>query len=135
MASATADMAEIARRLAASGLVDFLSIIGGGAHTYELQAAAVPNMSYTTGVFLPLAAAIKQAVPGHADLPREPHRRSRSTPTAPWPAGQVDVVGMTRALIADPDLPAKRARDDSTTSARAWERTRAVSIGSTRASL
>src|SRR6516165_1631899 len=28
-----ADMAEIARRLAASGLVDFLSIIGGGAHT------------------------------------------------------------------------------------------------------
>src|SRR2546429_8819419 len=59
-----ADMAEIARRLAASGLVDFLSIIGGGAHTYELQAAAVPNMSYATGVFVPLAAAIKQAAPG-----------------------------------------------------------------------
>src|SRR5205823_5027224 len=37
------DMAEIAQRLAASGLVDFLSIIGGGAHTYALQAAAVPN--------------------------------------------------------------------------------------------
>src|SRR5882672_4665279 len=54
-----ADMAEIARRLATSGLVDFLSIIGGGAHTYELQAAAVPNMSYSTGVFVPLAAAIK----------------------------------------------------------------------------
>src|SRR4030081_571744 len=46
-----ADMAEIARRLAVSGLIDFLSIIGGGAHTYELQAAAVPNMSYATGVY------------------------------------------------------------------------------------
>src|SRR2546430_3281425 len=59
-----ADMAEIARRLAVSGLIDFLSIIGGGAHTYELQAAAVPNMSYATGVFVPLATAIKRAAPG-----------------------------------------------------------------------
>ncbi|HZS32720.1 MAG TPA: N-methylproline demethylase, partial [Methylomirabilota bacterium] len=40
------DMAEIARRLAASGLIDFLSIIGGGAHTFQLQAGAVPNMSF-----------------------------------------------------------------------------------------
>jgi N,N-dimethylglycine/sarcosine dehydrogenase len=104
-----ADMAEIARRLATSGLVDFLSIIGGGAHTYELQAAAVPNMSYTTGVFLPLAAAIKQAVPGvpifHASRIVDPVHADRTVA-----AGQIDVVGMTRALIADPDLP-KKARD------------------------
>src|SRR6266446_4576301 len=53
------DMAAIARRLAESGLVDFLSIIGGGAHTYALQAAVVPNMSFATGVFVPLAATIK----------------------------------------------------------------------------
>src|SRR2546430_14784920 len=57
------DMAEIARRLAASGLMDFLSIIGGGAHTYALQAAAVPNMSFPTAVYVPLAAAIKKAAP------------------------------------------------------------------------
>ena len=104
-----ADMAEIARRLATSGLVDFLSIIGGGAHTYELQAAAVPNMSYTTGVFLPLAAAIKQAVPGvpifHASRIVDPVHADHTVA-----AGQIDVVGMTRALIADPDLP-KKARD------------------------
>jgi mycofactocin system FadH/OYE family oxidoreductase 2 len=101
-----ADMAEIARRLATSGLVDFLSIIGGGAHTYELQAAAVPNMSYTTGVFVPLAAAIKQAVPGvpifHASRIVDPVHADRTVA-----AGQIDVVGMTRALIADPDLPRK----------------------------
>jgi dimethylglycine catabolism A len=101
-----ADMAEIARRLATSGLVDFLSIIGGGAHTYELQAAAVPNMSYTTGVFVPLAAAIKQAAPGvpifHASRIVDPVHADRAVA-----AGQIDVVGMTRALIADPDLPRK----------------------------
>ena len=99
-------MAEIARRLAASGLVDFLSIIGGGAHTYELQAAAVPNMSYATGVFVPLAAAIKQAAPGvaifHASRIVDPVHADRVVA-----AGEVDVVGMTRALIADPELPRK----------------------------
>jgi 2,4-dienoyl-CoA reductase-like NADH-dependent reductase (Old Yellow Enzyme family) len=58
-----ADMADIARRLGAAGLIDFLSVIGGGAHTYALQAAAVPNMSYATGVYVPLAAAIKQTAP------------------------------------------------------------------------
>jgi thioredoxin reductase len=99
-------MAEIARRLAASGLVDFLSIIGGGAHTYELQAAAVPNMSYATGVFVPLAAAIKQAAPEipilHASRIVDPVHADHLVA-----AGQIDVVGMTRALIADPDLPRK----------------------------
>jgi len=101
-----ADMAEIASRLAASGLVDFLSIIGGGAHTYELQAAAVPNMSYTTGVYVPMAAAIKRAAPGmpilHASRIVDPVHADRLVA-----AGQIDVVGMTRALIADPDLPRK----------------------------
>src|SRR4029450_8116022 len=56
-----ADMAEIARRLAASGLVDFLSIIGGGAHTVPLQALAVPNMFHPRGGFLPLVAGLQAA--------------------------------------------------------------------------
>jgi dimethylglycine catabolism A len=101
-----ADMATIARRLAASGFVDFLSIIGGGAHTYSLQAAAVPNMSYAPAVFLPLAAAIKVAAPGLAVL----HASRIVDPVqadAIAAGGQVDVVGMTRALIADPELPRK----------------------------
>ena len=101
-----ADMADIARRLSAAGLVDFLSIIGGGAHTYELQAAAVPNMSYATGVYVPLAAAIKQTAPSmpifHASRIVDPVHADSIVA-----AGHVDVVGMTRALIADPDLPRK----------------------------
>ena len=100
------DMAAIARALAASGLVDFLSIIGGGAHSYALQAAAVPNMSFAPGVYIPLAAAIKAAAPGmpilHASRIVDPAHADRLVA-----AGQIDVVGMTRALIADPDLPRK----------------------------
>src|SRR5262249_29501553 len=92
--------------LATSGLVDFLSVIGGGAHTYTLQAAAIPNMSFAPAVFVPLAAAIKSAAPGlpilHASRIVDPPHADR-----PAAAGQIDVVGMTRALIADPDLPRK----------------------------
>jgi mycofactocin system FadH/OYE family oxidoreductase 2 len=101
-----ADMAEIARRLAASGLVDFLSIIGGAAHTLPLQALAVPNMASPHGVFVPLAAAIKAAVPGmpvfHAGRIVDPVHADQILAD-----GSIDLVGMTRALIADPDLPRK----------------------------
>jgi mycofactocin system FadH/OYE family oxidoreductase 2 len=101
-----ADMAEIARRLADSGLVDFLSIVGGAAHTLAHQAAVVPNASYPVGVYVPLAAAIKAAVPGmpilHAGRIVDPVHADRILAD-----GAVDLVGMTRALIADPDLPRK----------------------------
>lgn len=100
------DMAEIARRLAASGLADYLSVIGGGAHTYQLQAGAVPNMSFPNGVYVPLAAAIKAAVPDlpvfHATRIVDPVHADRLIAE-----GAVDVVGMTRALIADPEMPRK----------------------------
>ena len=100
------DMAEIAHRLAASGLVDFLSIIGGAAHTFALQAGAVPNMSLPNAVYVPLAAAIKAAVPEipifHATRIVDPVHADQILAD-----GSVDVVGMTRALIADPDLPRK----------------------------
>jgi dimethylglycine catabolism A len=102
------DMAEIARRLAASGLVDFLSVVGGAAHTAAHQAAVVPNMAYPVGVYVPLAAAIKSAVPGlpvlHAGRIVDPAHADTILAT-----GSVDLVGMTRAIIADPDMP-KKAR-------------------------
>ncbi|MBI4608351.1 MAG: FAD-dependent oxidoreductase [Candidatus Rokubacteria bacterium] len=100
------EMAEIARRLAASGVVDFLSVIGGGAHTYQLQAAAIPNMSFPVAVYVPLAAAIKRAVPGmpifHATRIVDPVHADQLLA-----AGHIDLVGMTRALIADPEMPRK----------------------------
>jgi N,N-dimethylglycine/sarcosine dehydrogenase len=100
------DMAQIARRLAGSGLVDFLSIIGGAAHTSSLQARAVPNMSYPVGLYVPLAAAIKAAVPDipvfHAGRIVDPIHADQVLAD-----GAIDLVGMTRALIADPDMPRK----------------------------
>jgi dimethylglycine catabolism A len=100
------DMGGIAHRLAASGLVDFLSIIGGAAHSFALQAGAVPNMSYPNAVYVPLAAAIKQAVPEipifHATRIVDPVHADQILAD-----GAIDVVGMTRALIADPDMPRK----------------------------
>lgn len=100
------DMAEIAGRLAASGLVDFLSIIGGAAHTATLQAAVVPNMAYPIGLYVPLAGAIKSAVPGmpilHASRIVDPLHADQVLAS-----GAIDLVGMTRALIADPDMPRK----------------------------
>jgi NADPH-dependent 2,4-dienoyl-CoA reductase/sulfur reductase-like enzyme len=63
-------------------------------------------MSFVPGVFVPLAALIKEAVPGmpilHASRIVDPRHADRIVAE-----GQVDVVGMTRALIADPDLPRK----------------------------
>ena len=103
------DMAEIAHRLASAGLVDFLSIIGGAAHTFALQAGAVPNMALPNAVYVPLAAAIKAAVPEipifHATRIVDPVHADQILAD-----GSVDVVGMTRALIADPDMP-KKARE------------------------
>src|SRR5262245_56779315 len=100
------DMAEIARRLAASGMVDFLSIVGGAAHTAALQAAVVPNMAYPAGLYVPIASAVKAAVPGmailHATRIVDPVHADQILAD-----GSVDLVGMTRALIADPDLPRK----------------------------
>ena len=77
-ASPPADMAEIARRLAASGLVDFLSIIGGArAHA----AAAGPRRAEHGLAARRLRPARRRHQGGRArdaDLPRRPHRRSRS---------------------------------------------------------
>jgi len=66
----------------------------------------VPNMSFAAGLFVPLARLIKDAVPGmpilHASRIVDPRHAAQIVA-----GGQVDVVGMTRALIADPDLPRK----------------------------
>ena len=63
-------------------------------------------MSLPNGVYVPLAAAIKAAVPEipifHATRIVDPVHADQILAD-----GSVDVVGMTRALIADPDMPRK----------------------------
>src|SRR6202008_4958123 len=92
-------------RLDALGLLDYFNVIGATAETYRAEAAAVPDMSFATALYCPLAAAIKAVVKapviatGRINDPAVAERVLRD--------GQADLCVMTRALIADPDLPEK----------------------------
>jgi 2,4-dienoyl-CoA reductase-like NADH-dependent reductase (Old Yellow Enzyme family)/thioredoxin reductase len=94
------DCIAIAEAYAGSGLIDFISVVGAQP-TDTLSIARIwPTMWVPTAAYLPLAAAIKavSAVPiFHAT-------RITDAATAVYAVreGLVDMVGMTRAFIADP---------------------------------
>src|SRR5262245_23481699 len=96
---------EIAGRLDELGLLNYFNVIGSSAETYRTEAAAVPDMSFPEALYCPLAAAIKAVVrvpviaTGRINDPAVAERVLRD--------GQADLCVMTRALIADPDLPNK----------------------------
>ena len=101
------EMTQIAQRLAATGLLDFLSIIGGCGENHLNLAATVPNMTFPSQPYVYLAAAIKEVV----ELPVL-YAGKIVDPVAAEQVlaeGWVDVVGMTRAQIADPQM-ANKAR-------------------------
>lgn len=96
------EMKEIAQRLAATGLVDFFSILGGCAENYVNLAAVNPNMMFPSQPYVYLAAAIKEVV----NIPIL-HAGKIVAPVAAEQVlaeGWADVVGMTRAQIADPHM-------------------------------
>ncbi|HZP80074.1 MAG TPA: FAD-dependent oxidoreductase [Chthonomonadaceae bacterium] len=102
------EMKEIAQRLAATGLLDFISIIGGSGENALNLAATVPNMMFPSQPFVYLAAAIKEVV----DLPIL-HAQKIVDPVAAEQVlaeGWADLIGMTRAQIADPQM-ANKARE------------------------
>ncbi len=96
------EMLRIARYYTDSGLIDFISVIGSGADTNALAANLVPNMAYPPAPFLYLASGIKAEVDIpiiHAQNIKDPVSAARILEE-----GHVDLVGMTRAHIADPHL-------------------------------
>jgi 2,4-dienoyl-CoA reductase-like NADH-dependent reductase (Old Yellow Enzyme family)/thioredoxin reductase len=99
------DMTEIARRLAAGGRLDYLNVIAGTNMDRIQRWEHWPPTPAPHGLFVPLAAAIKRAVSipvfttGRVTDPRLAEAIVRD--------GQADMVGMTRAHIADPELVAK----------------------------
>lgn len=102
------DMLQIAKAYAESGLIDFLNIIGSGADTAATQANCIPNMAYPPAPFLYLASAIKAEVDIpvlHAQNIKDPMSAARAISE-----GHIDLVGMTRAHIADPHF-VNRIRD------------------------
>lgn len=99
------DMKRIAAYYDATGMVDFFGVVGSGCDTHDTLANVIPNMSYPPEPFLHLAAGIKEVVSVpviHAQNIKDPTQAERVLE-----GGYVDLVGMTRAHIADPHLIAK----------------------------
>ena len=99
------DMKEIAKYYDDTGMLDFIGVVGSGCDTHNTLANVIPNMSYPPEPFLHLAAGIKEVVKVpvlHAQNIKDPNQATRILE-----GGYVDMVGMTRAHIADPHLIAK----------------------------
>jgi mycofactocin system FadH/OYE family oxidoreductase 2 len=98
-------MKEVARRLEATGQVDFLNVIAGTNLDRFERVRHWPPTPAPHGLFVELAQGIKQVVRlpvftlGRITDPRQAERILA--------AGQADMVGMTRAHIADPEIVRK----------------------------
>jgi N-methyl-L-proline demethylase len=101
---------EIARRLAGTGQVDFLNVIRGHIDTDEGLAHVIPNMGVASAPHLPLASLVRR----EAKLPVFHAARIADVATARYAVamGHVDMVGMTRAHLADPHIALKIQRGE-----------------------
>lgn len=107
---APAEMCDIARRLAALKRIDIFDISGGTGATAAAQAATVAPDTFPTGCFNPLAHAIRDVVGVPviaAGRNLDVHQAERALRD-----GDCDLVAMTRAIIADPDLPVKASHGE-----------------------
>jgi NADPH-dependent 2,4-dienoyl-CoA reductase/sulfur reductase-like enzyme len=101
-----AEMTEIARSLATTGAIDVFSVSAGTGATRLSSAFFVPGDDLPEGVYNEVARAFREAI----GIPVIVAGRNVEPAMADaCVASGVDLVAMTRALIADPDLPAKAA--------------------------
>lgn len=95
------DFKEIAQAMDETGLLDFISVVGSGADTHNTLANCMPPMALPPEPFIDLAAGIKSVVKVpvmHAQVSAIRIRPSARS------ARMVDLVGMTRGMIADPHM-------------------------------
>ncbi len=105
------DGMEIARRFARGGTVDFLNIIRGHIETDNALANVIPIAGMRSAPHLDFAGEVRAA----AGIATFHAARINDVATARHAiaAGKLDMVGMTRALIADPHIVRKViARDE-----------------------
>ncbi|MCY0897132.1 MAG: FAD-dependent oxidoreductase [Alicyclobacillaceae bacterium] len=104
------DMQQIALKIAETGKIDILNVIGSIGTTEYHQALTVPSMNYPAGIFTGFAASIRATLQENGfDIPvlacgKIVHPLQAETILA---EGQADFVGMNRAIIADPEMPQK----------------------------
>ena len=100
-----ADMQEIARRLAATGQIDYFNVSNSNYSDVKSMTAHIPSMYVAPAAYSYLWEGIKNAV----DIPVIGIGRINTPELAEWvlAEGKADMVGMVRELIADPHLPNK----------------------------
>jgi len=98
---------EIARRLVASGRIDFLNVIRGHIETDEALSHVIPGMGTRSAPHLDFAGEIREIT----KFPVFHAARIQDVATARHAVatGKLDMVGMTRAHIADPHIARKVA--------------------------
>lgn len=96
---------EILKKVAATGLVDFLNVSVGHAETDEGLSHLIPNMGMPNAPYLAILAQVKKEI----DIPIFHAARIADIATARHAieSGAMDLVGMTRAHIADPYIMEK----------------------------
>jgi 2,4-dienoyl-CoA reductase-like NADH-dependent reductase (Old Yellow Enzyme family) len=96
---------EIARRLVASGLIDFVNVIRGHIDTENGLANVIPGMGERSAPHLDFAGEIRAAT----RIPTFHAARIQDVATARHAiaSGKLDLVGMTRAHLADPHIARK----------------------------
>jgi 2,4-dienoyl-CoA reductase-like NADH-dependent reductase (Old Yellow Enzyme family) len=101
---------KIAQRMAESGLIDFINVIQGYIGTDEALSHVIPGMGTPAGPHLDLAREVKRLV----KLPVMQAARVNDVATARHAiaSGAVDLIGMTRAHMADPHIVAKIMRGE-----------------------
>lgn len=104
---------EIAKAYSDSGLVDCLNVSGGANWTKAGVAETVPSMAFPSGRFVELAGTVRRAT----GMPVLHAARVADLATANFAVaeGHVDLIGMTRAHMADPHLVGKHltGRDEA----------------------
>jgi len=100
----------IARRIAADGRVDFVNVIKGHIDTDEGLSHVIPGMGTPAAPHMDVARRVKAEL----GLPVMHAARINDVATARHvlDSGAVDVVGMTRAHMADPHIAAKLQRGE-----------------------
>ena len=96
---------EIAKRLKASGLVDFFNIIRGTVHSDPMLTNVIPVQGMRSGPHINFAGAVREAT----GMPTFHAARILDVATARHAvsSGLLDMVGMTRAHMADPHIVRK----------------------------
>ncbi len=97
----------IAQRLAASGMIDFVNVIRGHIDSEEGLSHVIPNMGSRSAPHLDFSGEVRSAT----RLPTFHAARIQDVATARHAiaSGKLDMVGMTRAHLADPHIARKVA--------------------------